>query len=154
MPRGPRILVPPPLIFIVAYAAGVGIHRLYPVATNTGADRVIAVLAPIVVVAGVALALAGLLTLLRARTGIMPMRPVRALVTAGPYRFTRNPIYVGLTITYLGVAAMQDQLWPLATLPLGLWVLQKTVIKVEEAHLVRQFGDEYADYCRRVRRWI
>ncbi|HEX9164842.1 MAG TPA: isoprenylcysteine carboxylmethyltransferase family protein [Gemmatimonadales bacterium] len=154
MPSGPRIFVPPPLVFIVAYAAGVGIHRLYPVATTTAADGVVAVLAPVVFLAGVGLTLAGLLTLLRARTGIMPLRPVRFLVTIGPYRFTRNPIYLGLTIAYLGVAAMYDHVWPLVTLPLGLWVLRKTAIDVEEAHLAGRFGEEYEEYCRRVRRWI
>lgn len=154
MAAGPRILVPPPLIFIVAYAAGVGIHRLYPVATDTPADTWVAVLAPVVTAAGLGLTLAGLLTLLRARTGIMPLRPVRKLITTGPYRFTRNPIYLGLVIAYLGVAVMYSHVWPLATLPLGLWVLRKTVIDIEEAHLAGRFGQEYADYCRRVRRWV
>lgn len=154
MPSGPRILVPPPLIFIVAYAAGVGIHRLYPVATRTGANPVVSALALVVFLAGLAVTLAGLLTLLRAHTGIMPLRPVRTLVTTGPYRFTRNPIYLGLTIAYLGVAAMQDQVWPLVTLPIGLWVLRKTVIDIEEQHLAGRFPGEYPDYCRRVRRWV
>ena len=154
MAAGPRILVPPPLVFIVAYAAGVGIHRIFPVATRTGADPVVAALALLVFLAGVAVTFAGLLTLLRARTGIMPLRPVRTLVTTGPYRFTRNPIYLGLTIAYLGVAAMQDQVWPLVTLPLGLWVLRKTVIDVEEAHLAARFGEEYEEYRQRVRRWV
>ena len=154
MAAGPRILVPPPLVFIVAYAAGVGIHRIFPVATRTGADPVVAALALLVFLAGVAVTFAGLLTLLRARTGIMPLRPVRTLVTTGPYRFTRNPIYLGLTIAYLGVAAMQDQVWPLVTLPLGLWILRRTVIDVEEAHLAGRFGEEYEKYRRRVRRWV
>jgi protein-S-isoprenylcysteine O-methyltransferase Ste14 len=154
MAAGPRILVPPPLVFIVAYAAGVGLNRLYPIAVATRADGLVRALALVVILAGVALTLAGLLTLLRARTGIMPLRPVRALLTSGPYRFTRNPIYLGLTIAYLGVTAMQDQIWPLVTLPMGLWILRRTVIQVEEAHLAMRFGDLYADYCRRVRRWI
>jgi protein-S-isoprenylcysteine O-methyltransferase Ste14 len=85
----------------------------------------------------------------RSHTGIMPLRPVRKLITTGPYRFSRNPIYLGLLIAYLGVAAMQDQVWPLVTLPLGLWIFRKTVIDVEEAHLAGRFGEEYDDYRRR-----
>jgi protein-S-isoprenylcysteine O-methyltransferase Ste14 len=119
-----------------------------------GANTSVAWLARVVTLAGVAVTAAGLLTLLRARTGIMPLRPVRVLVTSGPYRFTRNPIYLGLTVAYLGLAVWLDQLWPLATLPLGLWVLKMTVIDVEESHLVTRFGEEYASYRRRVRRWI
>jgi protein-S-isoprenylcysteine O-methyltransferase Ste14 len=76
------------------------------------------------------------------------------LVTWGPYRFTRNPMYLGLTFAYLGEAALLKQVWPVLLLPFTLAYLNWTVIPVEETKLADAFKDEYAEYRQRVRRWI
>lgn len=153
MPQGPRILVPPPLVFILAYVLGLALDRLVPL-HPTARFGLLGALASVVMAAGIGLTLMGLLTLLRARTGIMPMRPVKTLVVTGPYRFSRNPIYLGLAVLYIGLAVQQRHAWALVTLPLGLWALRKLVIDVEEAHLAGRFGEEYEAYRRAVRRWI
>ncbi|HKI04807.1 MAG TPA: isoprenylcysteine carboxylmethyltransferase family protein, partial [Thermoanaerobaculia bacterium] len=90
----------------------------------------------------------------RARTAVMPNRPASSLVLVGPYRFSRNPMYTGLTGMYLGLAFWLNALWPLLLLPLVLLLLWKAVIQNEERYLSTAFGDSYADYCRRVRRWL
>ena len=154
MPRGPRILFPPPLLFVIAWLAGLA-HR--PLASGPGRPEsggILPLLGPVVTFSGAVLSLVTISILLRARTGILPFKPTRALITDGPFRFSRNPIYLGLLIAYLGVTAWARLLWPLATLPIGLWALWQTAIHPEETYLAGRFGEAYAAYCRRVRRWI
>jgi protein-S-isoprenylcysteine O-methyltransferase Ste14 len=91
---------------------------------------------------------------LRNRTTIIPHADARRLVTSGPYRLTRNPMYLALTIAYVGVALAMNLLWPLPFLILPLWVLDRKIIPFEEANLARIFGAEYRAYRARVRRWI
>jgi protein-S-isoprenylcysteine O-methyltransferase Ste14 len=96
----------------------------------------------------------GLATFARARTPIIPDRPARQLVSHGPYRISRNPMYLGLTSLYTGLALVLNLAWPLVLLPVVLLTLTATVIVHEERHLRAAFGATYEDYCRRVRRWI
>jgi len=96
----------------------------------------------------------GLAIFRRARTTTVPGKSSAKLVTWGPYRFTRNPMYVGLTLAYLGEAGLLRQLWPIIALPFVLAYVNWTVIPVEEAKLVEVFGDEYERYRSRVGRWI
>ena len=93
-------------------------------------------------------------TLLFARTTIMPHHSARALVTSGPFAFSRNPIYLGLALVYLGVALTMNDAWPIILLPIVVMVMSSFVIAREEAHLAEAFGDRYRAYCSRVRRWI
>ena len=81
-------------------------------------------------------------------------RPATALVASGPFRVTRNPLYLALTLVYVGAALIVDRVWPLALLPVVIGVLQWAVIRREEAHLSGRFGDAYAAYRRRVPRWL
>jgi len=75
-------------------------------------------------------------------------------VVQGPYRFTRNPMYVGLAALYAGVTLLVNSLWPLLLLPVVLVVIRWRVIAREEAYLERKFGDVYRTYTTRVRRWL
>jgi protein-S-isoprenylcysteine O-methyltransferase Ste14 len=92
--------------------------------------------------------------MLRAGTPLDPAEPVSAIVTAGPYQYSRNPIYLGMTLVYLGVAALANSRWPVIALPAMLQVVQRGVIAREERYLVQRFGDEYRRYQASVRRWL
>ncbi len=96
----------------------------------------------------------GIVTFARARTAIIPHRAARLLVLDGPYRFTRNPMYAGLTAAYVGASVVLNAVWPILVLPLVLVSLRRFVIAREERHLAEKFGRDYAEYCRRVRRWL
>jgi protein-S-isoprenylcysteine O-methyltransferase Ste14 len=100
------------------------------------------------------LALSAVSLFSRARTHLIPNRPANSLVIAGPYRFTRNPMYVALTVAYLGVCVLMQSLWALVLLPLVLATISRKVIAPEEAYLERRFGGEYGEYKTRVRRWL
>ena len=96
----------------------------------------------------------GIITLLRANTGIMLERPASALVARGPYRWSRNPQYVAFAAMYTGLSLASNTLWPLLLLPVVFVLLVVAVVAREERHLREQFGAAYDDYCRRVGRWL
>lgn len=87
-------------------------------------------------------------------TNIEPWKPVSALVTDGVYRWTRNPMYLGMTLIYAGAALLLDSFVALALLIPLIIVIRKEVIEREEAYMTARFGDEYRDYQARTRRWF
>jgi len=103
---------------------------------------------------GVLLALSAMSAFIQARTNLRPDRPSSALVRAGPYRFTRNPMYLSLTIVYVGVAVVNESLWSLLLLPLVVAFIRIKVIGREEAYMERRFGADYLRYKSEVRRWL
>jgi len=146
------VLAPPPLIYLVPLAVGLLIRHGYPVPIvghHAAAPLGIAFL-----VLGLAIHLSAIGALHQAKTSPKPWRPTAVVVTAGPYRFTRNPIYVGFSLVYVGVRLWANSLWPFLLLPLVLLVMQVGVITREEAYLERIFGNEYREYRRHVRRWL
>ena len=154
--RGPGVWVPPPILFVVGFLiAWLLDRRVYPMpmvppqwATALG------VVGFGITIIGIAIGAWGMLTFARAHTAIVPIRPASQLVQHGPYRFTRNPMYSGLTFAYLGVAALFNLAWAILVLPVVVVALRRLVIVREEAYLQREFGAEYEDYRRRVRRWL
>lgn len=149
------MVIPPPLLFLAGMFAALGVHWVAPVdvlpAPIAGTTRVAGL---VLAAAGVAFALWGMITFLRAKTTVIPHHAVSNLVDGGPYRVTRNPMYVGLTAIYAGLALAQNRLWPFALLPLVLAILVVAVIRPEERYLEERFGEEYRAYKRRVRRFV
>jgi protein-S-isoprenylcysteine O-methyltransferase Ste14 len=90
----------------------------------------------------------------RARTTIKPFRESTTLITSGPFRFSRNPIYVGLVLVLLGFAILLGSLTPFVVVPMFAILIDRVFIVREERMLSEAFPDDYEDYCRRVRRWI
>jgi protein-S-isoprenylcysteine O-methyltransferase Ste14 len=90
----------------------------------------------------------------KAGTAIDPFEATTALVESGPYTQTRNPLYLGLTFTYAGIALAARSGLSLAAIPIVLWVMSVGVIAREERYLERKFGDGYRSYAKRVPRWL
>jgi protein-S-isoprenylcysteine O-methyltransferase Ste14 len=111
-------------------------------------------LATILLAAAVALSASGVGMFRRSRTSIVPVRPATALVVSGPYRFTRNPMYVGLAVLTVALALFMDTWWPVLLLVPVLFTIQRFVIAREEKYLQRRFGAEHTAYAQRVRRWV
>ncbi len=143
--------LPPPLIYAIPLAGTLLLHRWHPVGLlpHAVATPVGAVLLTFGLIG-----IPAILRFRRAGTSPLPWRQASALVTDGPYRFTRNPMYVGLTMLYLGATALANSAWPLAALPVVIALMHFLVIRGEEARLEAQFGAAYRDYCARVRRWL
>ncbi len=152
--HGAQVLpVPPPLFYGLAFAVGMVLHAMIvPLPMGGGLARVVPGL--ILVGAGFALAGSAVARVRRRHTTIVPHRPVAALLTDGPYRLSRNPMYTGLALTYLGCTVLADTWWPLLTLPVALLGIQALVIGPEEPYLATRFGHGYTDYTQHTRRWL
>ncbi|MFN8495172.1 MAG: isoprenylcysteine carboxylmethyltransferase family protein [Caldilineaceae bacterium] len=100
------------------------------------------------------LGFSALLTLRRARTTVLPHKPTTTIVAAGPFRYTRNPIYLSFNLLYIGIALLANLLWAFLLLPLVLVIMNWGVIAREERYLAHKFGEEYQQYLVRVRRWL
>ena len=146
------VIAPPPIIFGVPLAAGLiadYVHRL-----PLSSERMLFWAGIVLALSGLALIAAGSLALTRAHTAVIPYHPTTAIVSSGPFRFSRNPLYLGFVLIYLGASMAANTLWPLPLLPLAIVVMQRGVIHREERYLARKFGEEYLAYQSRVRRWI
>ena len=148
----PGVIAPPPLIYLGALGAGFGLNGVIGDASlpSTVARPVGAAL----IVAGAGLMGTFVRAFGRARTPLDPYTPSEAIVTDGPYRLSRNPAYLGMTLTYAGIAIVWNAPWALVPLPVAIAVIDRGVIVREERYLERKFGARYMDYKRRVRRWI
>ncbi len=147
------MVIPPPLFFVLTFLLGFGLQQIVPL--RWGDPPLAGIVAGCVLIGVAVLGLLGSMGLFRrSRTTILPHGSASALVTHGPYRVTRNPMYLSLTTAYLGFAALEWALWPLILLPLPLLMLQFVVIPFEEATLRRLFGATYDTYTGRVRRWL
>jgi protein-S-isoprenylcysteine O-methyltransferase Ste14 len=103
---------------------------------------------------GAGIALAAEIGFLLAGTATLPISPTTAIVATGIYRFTRNPMYLGMTLALIGAALALDSLWFAAATPVAVFAVTKLAIEREEAYLERKFGETYLAYKRRVRRWF
>ncbi len=146
------VRVPPPLYYGAAFAAGMALNIGTALSFNTSAATI--AVGASVMAAGVGLAAAGIAQVRRARTTIVPHRPVATLLTDGAYRISRNPMYTGLTVAYLGGIVLVGSWWPLLTWPLALLTVRVLVIGPEERYLTERFGQPYVDYRSHTRRWI
>ena len=148
----PNVIAPPPLIFLSGLLVGALINWFFPFEFLPKTTAVIL---------GIALALAGLTIIVtaivqmrRAKTNVEPWKPTMAILDDGLYAVSRNPIYLGMILIYLGVTFFVNSIWFLPILPLALLAIHYGVILREEKYLGRKFGDEYLNYKNRVRRWI
>jgi protein-S-isoprenylcysteine O-methyltransferase Ste14 len=147
------VLAPPPILFAIWFGLAMLLHWMHPLAIGPHSIRMEWAGTILIDISGL-LALWATVYMIRARTRINPLRPTTALVTAGPYRFSRNPMSVSLVILFVGLALRLDTLWPLLLLLPLLVVYHYGVVQREERYLERKFGDPYRNYCAAVRRWI
>jgi protein-S-isoprenylcysteine O-methyltransferase Ste14 len=144
--------LPPPLIYIAGLALGGIIDLVRP---TSGPPWPIAVaIAVLGALAWLVLNGWAVMRFKRAGTTLIPLKPSTALVVDGPYRFSRNPIYLGMAALYVGLAVVLGLMWALLLLPLVLVAVDRLAIAREEPYLERRFGPDYIAYKHRVRRWI
>lgn len=106
------------------------------------------------IIPGILILLHSGLSFIRAKTGLLPFSEATSLVTNGLYRFTRNPMYLGMVLFLLGVAIFLGSLSALSPVIIYSWIIDRQFIRAEEQFLQEIFGEEYLTYLRRVRRWI
>ena len=152
-PETAQVLIRPPLAWALAVIAGLVLDWLAPL-PFLPEDWPAGLLGAVVFVLALALAIWAIDTMTRAGTNVPTNRPTTAIVEGGPYRFTRNPIYMGMFGGLIGLGIAFDNPWLLLLMALFALVIRYGVVAREEAYLERMFGDAYRGYRRRVRRWL
>jgi protein-S-isoprenylcysteine O-methyltransferase Ste14 len=152
-PGTANALIRPPIALALAVAAGLALHWLYPLPLNpAGASNAWGGAA--IIALGFALVVWAIVTISKAGSNVETVKPTTAIVASGPYRFTRNPIYLGMFLGLTGLAVALNSLWFLAALVAFFIVIRYGVVAREEAYLERKFAGGYLDYKARVRRWL
>lgn len=152
MRDAPDVITHPPFLYLGALAAGLVLDWAWPAPFLPAALQY--ALGAALIALAAALAGWAFACFIRAGTNIPTSRPTTALVTEGPYRYSRNPIYVGLTLLYLGLAVVIDSAWIVALIVPVFLAIRYGVIAREERYLEGKFGDAYRAYTARVRRWL
>ena len=147
---GVRIHPPVLMLFHLGLAFLLGWLIPLPLLSTTGTR----IAGWVIVAAGFAFAFGALGELIRAHTSPDPHTPTTKVVTWGPYRFSRNPIYVGFSSLVIGVPLGLGNYWGILVLPLMIYLFQRWIIFREEVYLEKKFQQEYLDYKARVRRWL
>ena len=151
-PAGAQVHLLPPAVYFGPFGLLWALHWWRPWTIPGGAALTMTGLA--LVLAGIALTIWSAVTFSRAHTTIIPWGEVSAMVTSGPFGFSRNPIYVADAVAFVGATLLIHSWWPLVVLPGILLVMRRKVIDREERYLTEQFGDAYREYQFRVRRWL
>lgn len=148
----PGIKVPPPVIYVCALTIGIGLEKLQPTglmpAAWAYAGGTTLILASLLIMPPV------LLRFRRAATTFDVRKAASTLITDGPYRYSRNPTYVSLSMLYVGLGFVFNNAWILLLVIPVLFIMDRKVIAREEKHLEETFGKDYAQYKLAVRRWL
>jgi len=149
------VAIKPPLLFLGGLAAGSLLSFVLPIGPRLASPNDLALAVGFTfVVIGFAIAVLSVRRFRLAGTSVVPGQPSTALIIEGPYRFTRNPIYIAFILAYFGLAIILTSLWVLLLLIPVVVVLQRGAVKPEENYLERQFGETYRKYKSRVPRWL
>ena len=148
----PGVIVLPPVLYGVSFAIVLGLRWLWPVPVLPHPLALWAGVA--VLLLGVGLGLWGAYAMHKAGTNIMPTLPTTALVVSGPFRHSRNPLYLALALDFLGLTLIVNSLWGIFALVPVLIVMHYGVILREERYLEAKFGESYRQYCSTVRRYL
>jgi protein-S-isoprenylcysteine O-methyltransferase Ste14 len=146
------VVAPPPLIYLGVLTLGLLLDKKLPIPFLP--RSAVRALGWPLLVGGVSLMSWFFFTMRRADTPIDPREPVSNLATDGPFRYTRNPGYLSMTMIYAGISILTNALSSILLLPAALLAIQRGVIEREERYLERKFGEEYLTYKEQVRRWV
>jgi len=151
-PHGPGVRVHPPVIYGISILSGIVLNNYWPLAMPYGIHG--RLYGSIIIALAILLAGFSILKFHRAGTDVRPDKPDTALITSGPYRYTRNPLYIVLSLTQVTAALWLDNAWVLILVVPSVVVITQYAITREECYLEKRFGQDYLDYKQRVRRWL
>lgn len=152
-PEAPKVRFPPPLVYLGFIGLAIILARFVAM-PSLGLGVARPWLGGAALVTGLAIVIGPIRLFSRKGENPVPWTPTATIIDTGLYAYTRNPMYLGMAIAYIGIAILIDSLIALFLLPLVIAIIQTQVIAREEAYLNATFGTPYRDYCSRVRRWI
>lgn len=150
----PGVYIPPPLFYVATFVSAISIQKKIPIINSLFEEQWIKY-------SGVVLLLLSLFFLIRSlrqffltKNTVVLIKPATSLQTDGIYGVTRNPMYVGLAFVYLGLSCLLGNWWNFILFPVLFFVVQEYIIKSEERYLAREFGQDFINYTKNVRRWL
>ena len=148
------VIAPPPVLLAGALAIGLCLQAAIPIPFVSDRPMLVRLVGATLIAAGAVLSAAVVRTFRAARTPVSPRHPTTRMVCIGPYRYSRNPDYLGQLLVYIGATLVANSWWPIFLVPVVLVAIQRGVVQREERYLEAKFGREYRDYTDRVRRWL
>ena len=149
----PEIIAAPPRLYLIAFTVSVILHLVHPVTVTDQTLYRMAIGVTLLVINAILVRWA-FVTMRTAQTSPHPYESSTALVVTGPFKFSRNPVYVAMTGLYFAAALIINSLWPLLLLLPLMVTMHVGVVLREESYLEQRFGAVYAAYKMRVRRWL
>ena len=148
-----KIIAPAPVIFLLTVIVGFILHYFIPI-YFFASSMLTSILSAILFMAGVLIAGWALKTMSAANVSPNPYTPTARLIVSGPYQYSRNPMYLSITLVYLAIAMMVNSLWFFMLLIPMLILVWRGIIQREEIFLEAAFGEQYKNYKKRVRCWL
>jgi protein-S-isoprenylcysteine O-methyltransferase Ste14 len=152
--RGARVRLPPPLVYLLSIVVGFIVQYAGLPLRLGGPPAVRIAAGAVVTLAGILLGGSAFGLFRKSGQDPAPWKPTPSLVFDGPYRITRNPMYVGMTAVQVGVGLLADNLWVVALAAASLLTVHVSAVRPEEKYLTEKFGAQYEEYLRRVRRYL
>jgi len=150
----PGVYIPPPLIYVALFLVSFLLQELAPIDRTFFYSAIAANISIVLLICSLIFVVPAILQFIRSKNSIVPLKPASSLQFRGIYAVTRNPMYFGLLLLYLGIGIVKGNWWTIMLVPLVIVLVQLLVIKKEEAYLERAFGQDYLNYRKQVRRWI
>jgi protein-S-isoprenylcysteine O-methyltransferase Ste14 len=150
----PGIYVPPPIIYALTFLAAVFIQKKVPINDSLFHRQVTKIVGVGLLIIALFFLLRSLIQFALSKNTLVTIMPTHSLQTNGIYNITRNPMYLGLAIVYLGISCLIGNWWNIILFPFLLLIIQQYMINREEKYLERRFGQVYLDYKSKVRRWL
>lgn len=150
----PMIFPWTPVVYLAAVVVALVLHRIMPLDIEAQWQLAMQALGLIGSASGAWLVGWGYVKLIRYRTGLLSSSATSHLVTSGPYRFSRNPVYLGYTLAMMGAGLFTGNLWLVIGTVATVVITHAWIVRSEEKHLLARFGFEFECYCRRTRAWI
>jgi protein-S-isoprenylcysteine O-methyltransferase Ste14 len=150
----PGVYIPPPLFYVVVFLAALFLQKEFPINPGLFRGQGMKILGIIFIVIALFFLIRSFRQFFQSKNTLVTIWPASSLQTNGIYHITRNPMYLGLAIVYLGLSCLIGNWWNIILFPFLLLLVQQYIIKNEEKYLERRFGNEYAAYKDKVRRWL
>ena len=150
----PGVYIPPPLMYVLIFIAAILIQKKIRINDSLFNLQITKAIGIILLIISFFFLVTSLTKFFKSKNTLIPFKPASSLQTNGIYSISRNPMYVGLAIVYLGITCLAGNWWNIILFPLLLLIIQESIIKPEEKYLERAFKDAYFNYKKRVRRWL
>lgn len=150
----PGVYIPPPLFYVATFVIAISIQKNVPIADSLFEAQWMNYLGVVLLLISLFFLIRSLRQFFMTKNTVILIKPATSLQTDGIYGVTRNPMYVGLSFVYLGLSCLIGNWWNFLLFPILFFVIQEYVIKSEERYLTREFGQDFFNYTKKVRRWL